>query len=95
MKEIDDFLCFYRFPDVIKPRGAFSTKIPLFESEKYNRDALLQKYYTADYFSKRTVRNMRQIEQVYVKDSHLPIIDKEMGEAMQLELERRRLFRGK
>ncbi len=36
---------------------------------------------------------MGQLEQIYVKDSHPPIIDKEMWKAVQLELEHRRLFR--
>ena len=39
--------------------------------------------------------NPEQIEQVYVKDSHPPIVDKELWEAVQLEIERRRLFREK
>lgn len=64
-------------------------------NEKYKGDALLQKYYTSDFLSKKSVRNMGQVEQVYVKDSHPPIVDKELWEAVQLEIERRRLFREK
>ncbi len=78
-----------------EPKWAVSTIQHILENEKYKGDALLQKYYTADFLSKRTVKNMGQIEQVYVKDSHPPIIGKELWEAVQLELERRRLFREK
>ncbi|MDE7415780.1 MAG: recombinase family protein [Lachnospiraceae bacterium] len=35
---------------------------------------------------------MGQIEQVYVKDSHPSIVNKELWETVQLELEHRRLF---
>lgn len=76
-----------------EPKWAVSTICHILENEKYKGDALLQKYYTADFLSKRTVKNTGQIEQVYVKDSHPPIIDRELWEAVQLELERRRLFR--
>ena len=78
-----------------EPKWAVSTIMHILENEKYKGDALLQKYYTSDFLSKRSVRNMGQVEQVYVKDSHPPIVDRELWEAVQLEIERRRLFREK
>ena len=78
-----------------EPKWAVSTIMHILENEKYKGDALLQKYYTSDFLSKKSVRNMGQVEQVYVKDSHLPIVDRELWEAVQLEIERRRLFREK
>ena len=76
-----------------EPKWAVSTIMHILENEKYKGDALLQKYYTSDFLSKKTVRNHGQVEQVYVKDSHPPIIERELWEAVQLEIERRRIFR--
>ncbi len=76
-----------------EPKWAVSTIMHILENEKYKGDALLQKYYTSDFLSKKSVRNRGQVEQVYVKDSHPPIIERELWEAVQLEIERRRLFR--
>ena len=76
-----------------EPKWAVSTIMNILQNEKYKGDALLQKYYTSDFLSKKSVRNHGQVEQVYVKDSHPPIIERELWEAVQLEIERRRLFR--
>ena len=61
-------------------------------NEKYKGDALLQKTYTVDFLSKKRAENNGQVPQYYVEDSHPAIIDKEMWEAVQLEMERRRNF---
>ncbi|HEY9060599.1 MAG TPA: recombinase family protein [Pseudobacteroides sp.] len=61
-------------------------------NEKYKGEALLQKTYTTDFLSKKRVQNKGEIPQYYVEESHPPIIDKEMWEAVQLETERRRTF---
>ena len=61
-------------------------------NEKYKGDALLQKTYTVDFLSKKRADNDGQVPQYYVEDSHPAIIDKEMWEAVQLEMERRRNF---
>ena len=61
-------------------------------NEKYKGDALLQKTYTVDFLNKKRVENDGQIPQYYVEDSHPAIIDKEMWEAVQLEMERRRAY---
>lgn len=61
-------------------------------NEKYKGDALLQKTYTVDFLSKKRADNTGQVPQYYVEDSHPAIIDKDMWEAVQLEMERRRNF---
>ena len=61
-------------------------------NEKYKGDALLQKTYTVDFLRKKRADNNGQVPQYYVEDSHPAIIDKEMWEAVQLEMERRRDF---
>jgi DNA invertase Pin-like site-specific DNA recombinase len=61
-------------------------------NEKYKGDALLQKTYTVDFLSKKRADNNGQVPQYYVEDSHPAIIDKEMWEAVQLEMERRRNY---
>ena len=61
-------------------------------NEKYKGDALLQKTYTVDFLNKKREENTGQVPQYYVEDSHPAIIDKEMWEAAQLEMERRRNY---
>ncbi len=60
-------------------------------NEKYKGDTL-QKTYTVDFLTKKRVENNGEVPQYYVEESHPPIIDKEMWEAVQLEMERRRDF---
>ncbi|WP_178137465.1 recombinase family protein [Tepidibacter thalassicus] len=45
-------------------------------------DALLQKTYTVDFLTKKRVENNREVPMYYVEESHLPIIDKDMWEAV-------------
>ena len=61
-------------------------------NEKYKGDALLQKTYTVDFLNKKRADNTGQVPQYYVEDSHPAIIDKEIWEAVQIEMERRRDF---
>ncbi len=53
---------------------------------------MLQKTYTVDFLTKKRVDNNGEVPQYYVEESHPAIIDKEMWEAVQLEMERRRVF---
>lgn len=64
----------------------------MLSNEKYKGDALLQKTYTVDFLTKKRVDNNGEVPQYYVEESHPPIIDKEMWEAVQLEIERRKAF---
>jgi len=52
----------------------------------------MQKTYTVDFLNKKRAENIGQVPQYYVEGSHPAIIDKEMWEAVQLEMERRRNF---
>jgi site-specific DNA recombinase len=70
-----------------------STVLNILQNEKHMGDALLQKTYTADFLTKRQVKNQGEITQVYVKDNHKGIISKETWNAVQEELERRKAFR--
>lgn len=76
-----------------KPKWIKVTIEGMLKNEKYKGDALLQKTYTADYLTKKQVKNTGQIEQYYVEDSHPAIIDKDTWEAVQLELERREEYK--
>ena len=61
-------------------------------NEKYKGEALLQKTYTVDFLSKKRAENTGQVPQYYVEESHPAIIDKDMWEAVQLEMERRKAY---
>lgn len=69
-----------------------STVRGILTNEKYKGDALLQKTYTVDFLTKKRVDNKGEVPMYYVEESHPAIIDKEMWEAVQLEMERRRVF---
>ncbi|MDD2494640.1 MAG: recombinase family protein [Tissierellia bacterium] len=69
-----------------------STIRNMLSNEKYKGDALLQKTYTVDFLTKKRVENKGEVPQYYVEESHPAIIDKETWEAVQLEMERRRIF---
>ncbi len=64
----------------------------MLSNEKYKGDSLLQKTYTVDFLSKKRVVNKGEVPRYYVEESHPAIIDKEIWEAVQLEMERRRAF---
>jgi site-specific DNA recombinase len=80
-----------RVPGVMgEPKWVCATIQGILQNEKYTGDALLQKTFTADFLTKKMVKNEGQIEQFWVKDNHEPIIDKEAWQAVQLEIKRRR-----
>jgi len=64
----------------------------MLSNEKYKGDALLQKTYTVDFLTKKRVENNGEVPQYYVEESHPAIIDKDIWEAVQLEIERRKTF---
>lgn len=69
-----------------------STIRGILSNEKYKGDALLQKTYTVDFLTKKRVYNKGEVPMYYVEESHPAIVDKEMWEAVQIEMERRRKF---
>lgn len=61
----------------------------ILRNEKYCGDLRLQKYYVADYISKKSVVNQGERPSYYVRDSHDPIVTKEQFHAVQEEISRR------
>jgi site-specific DNA recombinase len=64
----------------------------MLSNEKYKGEALLQKTYTVNFLTKKRVVNNGEVPQYYIEESHPAIIDKDMWEAVQLEMERRKAF---
>lgn len=64
----------------------------MLQNEKYKGDALLQKTYTVDFLTKERAVNNGEVPMYYVEKSHPAIIDKEMWEAVQLDMERRKEY---
>ena len=75
-----------------KPKWYESSIRKILSNEKYKGDALLQKTYTVDFLTKKRAVNNGEVPMYYVEESHPAIIEKEMWEAVQLEMERRRAF---
>lgn len=55
----------------------------LISHERYCGDVLLQKTYTPDFLSHRSVKNEGQVPQYMVRDHHPAIIDRELFESVQ------------
>ena len=70
------------------------TVLSILTNEKYKGDALLQKYYTEDFLTKKTITNTGAIQQYYVEGDHEAIIPPETFELVQQEVERRRKKKG-
>ena len=75
-----------------KPRWTVATIMSVLENEKHMGDAILQKTYTADFLTKRMVKNEGHIEQYYIKNDHDALIDKDFWSATQMEVARRREY---
>lgn len=73
-----------------KPKWYESSIRKMLQNEKYKGDALLQKTYTVDFLTKERAVNNGEVPMYYVEKSHPAIIDKEMWEAVQLEIQRRK-----
>ena len=69
-----------------------STVLGILQNEKYMGDALLQKTYTADFLTKKQVKNNGEVTQVYIKDSHPAIVDKKQWNAVQEEIARQKKY---
>lgn len=73
-----------------EPKWTVDTIMRILENEKHMGDAILQKTFTADYLTKKTIKNEGQLAQYHVKDDHEPIVSKEFWEVVQLEIKRRK-----
>ncbi len=58
-------------------------------NEKYKGDALLQKYYTVDFLSKRMKKNEGEVPQYYVENNHEAIIEPATFDLVQAEIMKR------
>ncbi|ETA81692.1 recombinase family protein [Youngiibacter fragilis] len=61
----------------------------MLRNEKYMGDALLQKTYIADLFTRQTKKNTGELPQYYVENSHPAIIDRLTFQQVQEEMARR------
>ena len=61
----------------------------ILENEKYKGDVLIQKSFTADLFSKKSIKNTGELPMYLIKNHHTPIIEPEVFDRVQLELKRR------
>jgi len=69
----------------------YSTTIKrMLSNEKYKGDALLQKFYTADFLAKRPIENKGEIPQYYVQNNHEAIISSDVFDLVQNELRDRK-----
>ena len=59
-------------------------------NEKYKSDVLLQKKFTVDFLTKTIKPNEGEVPQYYVDGSHPVIISRELFDAMQVEMKRRK-----
>lgn len=58
-------------------------------NEKYKGDVLMQKTYVVDLFTHKTVKNTGELPMYLAKNHHVPIIDREVWDMVQVELARR------
>ena len=71
-------------------RWSENTILRMLRNEKYAGDLLQRKYITLDYLTHRKVENRGREEQIYLRNHHQAIVDRETWEAVQRELARRR-----
>lgn len=69
-----------------EPKWTVDTIMGILQNEKHMGDAILQKTFTADYLTKKQVKNEGQLAQYHVKDDHEAIVSKELWEVVQLEI---------
>ncbi|HBB27775.1 MAG TPA: recombinase family protein [Clostridiales bacterium] len=74
-----------------KKKWQGSTIHKMLQCEKYMGDAILQKTYTVDFLTKKRIKNNGYVKKYYVRNSHDPIISKELYYNVQEELKRRNL----
>ena len=72
-----------------KTKWRSETLKKILQNEKYIGDALLQKTYTVDFLNKKRVQNKGIVPQCYVKNSHEPIIPRDLYMQVQEEMIRR------
>jgi hypothetical protein len=76
----------------LRAKGVQITKggvLLILRNPKYQGDLVLQQSFVENHISKRKRKNMGQLPQYHVKDSHEPIISRETFAAVQAEIARR------
>ena len=69
-----------------------SRVMDILKNEKYIGDLLLQKYYSENHISKRTLLNDGQLKQYYVMNNHEPIVDRKTFETVQRIIEEKEMM---
>lgn len=72
---------------IVGPTGKWhpNTVREILKNEKYIGNMLLQKYYVEDYRTKKERKNHGEKQMILVENSHEPIIDQAVHDAVQLE----------
>lgn len=73
---------------------SYTVILRILKNEKYCGDLVQQKTYTPDYLSHSKKYNKGEVEYVTIRNHHEPIISREIFEATQREIERRRNLHG-
>ena len=68
-----------------------SRVMDILKNEKYIGDLLLQKYYSENHISKRTLLNDGRLKQYYVMNNHEPIVDRKTFETVQRSIEEKEM----
>lgn len=76
-----------------EPKWCAVTISRMLRNEKYRGALLMQKTYTANYLTRQHFKNTGQFDQYYIEFHHPAIIDPEEWDAVQQEIERRKVFR--
>ena len=61
----------------------------ILQNEKYKGDVLTQKTYVVDLFEKKSARNTGELPMYLIKNHHVPIIEPEVFDMVQVEIARR------
>ena len=77
-----------------KSKWVISNIKSILTNEKYCGDALLQKTFIKDCISKQVIPNTGQLPKYLIRDHHEAIVSREMFDAVQLEMARRRAQEG-
>jgi DNA invertase Pin-like site-specific DNA recombinase len=90
MREIADALEEKKIPSPSgKPVWKTEAIKRILVNEKYAGDVLTQKTYILDPINKKTIKNIGDLQQYLIRNHHVAIIDREVFDAVQIELSRR------
>ena len=67
----------------------------ILHNERYVGDVLTQKSYIPDPIEQKKIRNRGAVKQYYIKDHHVPIVDRKLFNDVQRMIQMKNSFRGK